>query len=128
MFSRFSHPEPSRQVKTATATKDYFKSSPKVFIYNSFIPPFSVLPITFITSLSAADYCQTTLQLPVTGHLSLTCFLLSLTQQLCVDCLSVCFLQPFLWFSLSQLLPRSIYLISLSLTSSLYLSAAKISM
>lgn len=44
MFSGVSHPEFSRQAKTTAAATDYIQTSPpRVFIYYSFIPPFSFL-------------------------------------------------------------------------------------
>lgn len=130
VFHTQNLPDRSKQQQPPKITSKVLQKSS--YIIHSFLH-FLFSPNIHHFSLSCR-LCQTTLQLLVTGHLSLTCFLLSLTQQLCVDCLSMCFLQPFLWFfftttSLSHFLhPRSIYLISLSLASSLLLSAAKISM
>lgn len=75
-FPDVSHPESSRRAKTAAAATDYIQTSPpRVFIYYSFIPPFSFL--TKHSSLLSSP-CRrlglTTLRLR--GYCPLTRFLL----------------------------------------------------
>lgn len=98
MFSGVSHPESSRQAKTTAAATDYIQTSPpRVFIYYSFIPPFSFLTKHSSLLSLCSRLCQTTLRLRVTVLLGRLVF--SCCEQLYPRRLSL--LRLFLWvFSL----------------------------